>query len=236
MMETTSISVAAAIVVGILFPGYALIYGGKTHQLLSMHPDKKAHVMQVTAIQLIVLAVIALSPIFFGQDTLNSVGLDFITKPFWMLGLFIISFFGLWLFHQIKVTPESARKFKSENEPISFLFPDTHREYQYTILVSFVAGVCEEIIYRGFLLSFMLSYISLIPAILLANLPFALAHLSSTGLKNSMQAFILAMIFTAAFLLTESLWLSILLHILVDLYATILSYKSNSMMDSKETE
>ena len=104
------------------------------------------------------------------------------------------------------------------------------------IFVSFVAGICEEIIYRGFLLWFLTNYIPIVPAVILANLPFGLAHLTSTGIKNSVQAFILALVFTGAFLLTQSLWLPILLHILVDLYASTLSYNSSQMMVIKNSQ
>lgn len=230
-MEITNIHIGAAVIVGLLFPGYAMLYGGSTHRILSAHPEKKAQVMQVTAFQLMTLSIMVLVPILYGKDELNHIGLGFVSNPFWFIGLFTVSFLGLWLFNQIEVTLESAQKFIKDNAPIAFLFPANPEEYKLTVLVSFIAGICEEIVYRGFLLTFLLTYMPMVPAILLANLPFALAHLTSTGLRNSIQAFILALIFTAAFLLTGSLWLAILLHILVDLYATTHSYRSNCMID-----
>jgi len=233
-METVSLYFAAAIIVGVLFPIYALLYGGKTHQLLLEQPHKKVEVYRFTIIQLILLAILATLPLMVDQLDPNTIGLGFIAKPLPVMGLFALSFLGLWLLNLVKITPQSAQKISRQNSRVQFLMPTNAREYRTVITVSLVAGICEEIIYRGFLLWFLSNYMPLVPAIILANLPFALAHLTSTGIKNTLGAFVLALIFTGAFLLTKSLWLPILLHILIDLYAATLSYKSSQALYATE--
>ena len=228
-METTSIFIGAALIAGIIFPGYALLFGGKTRQLLLDYPEKKMEVYRITAIQLILLAGIAVFPLWVDGLDADTIGLGFISQPWWLIGIFAISMVVLWFLNSIKVSPETAIKIAKQNARVQFLMPSSMREYRMTIILSFVAGICEEIIYRGFLLWFLSNYMPLIPAILLANLPFALAHLTSTGVKNTIGAFILALVFTGAFLLTKSLWLPILLHILVDLYSMTLAYKASQV-------
>jgi len=231
-MEATNFYIAAALIVGILFPGYAILDGVKTRQLLQNDPSKKVYIFQVTAIQLIVLMVVSLVPFWIDRLSPTVIGLEFISNPFWIIGLFVISFLGLWLFNQIGFTPESAQKVQQQHSRIQFLLPTTAREYRLMVIVSFIAGICEEILYRGFLLWFLSGHLPLIPSIILANLPFALAHLTTTGVKNTFVAFILALVFTGAFLLTQSLWLCILLHILVDLYSVTISYKSTKVLQT----
>jgi len=232
-METANLYIVTAVIAGILFPGYAILDGGKTCQLLLAEPGKKVKVLRITAIHLTVLMIITLVPFWINQTNTANIGLGFISNPFWITALLAASFLGLWLLSQIKLTRESAQKILLHNARLQFLLPSNDKEYKLMIMVSFVAGICEEIIYRGFLLWFLTNYMPLIPSIILANLPFALAHLTSTGIRNSIQAFMLAIVFTGAYLLTQSLWLPILLHILVDLYSTTLSYKSSQMMDMK---
>jgi len=231
-MEFNIWYLVAAVIVGILFPGIAILNGKKTRDMILMDPVKKIYVLRLTAIQLIFLTVLILIPFWINQTSISTIGLGFVNNPFWVIGLFVISLLGLWLMSKMKLTKESVQKVLKQNERLMYLAPSNNKEYQTMIMVSFVAGISEEIIYRGFLLWFFTEHFHLIPAILLANLPFGLAHVTSTGVKNSLQAFLLALIFTAAFLLTESLWLSILLHILVDLYSSTLFYKSSLIMSS----
>lgn len=223
--------IVVAVIVGILFPGYAIYGGRKLKKTLLAEPDKKNQVFRITAIQLIVLTIVTLVPFWVYQKSTTVIGLAFVTNPFWVIGLLFLSFLGMWLFNRIKLSKETAQKSVEQNARIQFLLPTNDKEYKLVTFVAFVAGITEEIIYRGFLLWFLSNYMPLIPAIILTNLPFALAHLTSTGMKNTIQAFFLALVFTGAYLLTQSLWLPILLHILLDLYATTLSYKTSQVLD-----
>lgn len=232
-METTNLFNIVAIIVGILFPAYAMWGGQNLRQWLLSKPDQKSKMFRLTALQLIILTIITLAPFWMTQTNLVQIGLGFVSNPLWIISLFAISILGWWLFTKMKINEENAEKISVQYARVQFLLPTNNKEYKLMIFVSFVAGICEEIIYRGFLLWFLLNYMPLFPSIILANLPFALGHLTSTGTKNSLKAFILALIFTGAYLLTKSLWLPILLHILVDLYATILSYRTFKILNSK---
>lgn len=233
-METIDLYFIIALLVGILFPSYAIWGGRKLRQLLLSEPDKKVNIFRITAVQLTALTIITLIPFGVYQTNIATIGLSFIFNPLWIIILLTLSFFGWWLFSRIKLTKESAEKIATQNQRIIFFLPTNNKEYRHMIFVSFIAGICEEIIYRGFLLWFLTNYMPLVPSVILANLPFALGHLTSTGFKNSLKAFVLALVFTGAYLLTKSLWLPILLHILVDLYATILSYKTYQIMNPKK--
>lgn len=232
-METTNLLIIIAIIVGILFPGYAIWSGRNLRQWLTSNPDQKVKVFRLTAIQLIVLMIFTLIPFWSSQNNLSHIGLDFISNPYWVISLFVLSLLALLLFRKIKLSEESAEKIANQNARIQFLLPTNDREYKHMIFVSFVAGICEEVIYRGFLFWFIMNYLPLFPSIILANLPFALGHLTTTGTKNTVKAFVLALLFTGAYLLTKSLWLPILLHIIVDLYATILSHKTYQLLNLK---
>ncbi|MCP4458650.1 MAG: CPBP family intramembrane metalloprotease [Cytophagales bacterium] len=235
-METTRIILIVALLVGVAFPAYAIAFGHKTRELLLKNPAKKNYVFRLTCFQLIALALVTMLPIWIGKYELNTVGLNFILNPIWVISLFLISFLGIWVLSLAKLTPDQAKKAQTKSERVLFLMPTTKPECKMMIFTSFVAGICEEIIYRGFLLWFLLNYLPLLPAIVLTNLPFALAHLTSTGFRNTIWAFILGLIFTVAYLLTDSLWLSILLHILIDVYAAIIGYKINQTLNSSNPE
>ncbi len=232
-MELNSSFIIAALIVGVLFPAYALIFGGKTRKLLLENPSKKILVYKQTAIQLIILTVVVLLPLFSEEIYLGIIGLGFVFDPLWVIALFAVSLIGFWILKSAKLSEETLQKLVNKNADVQFILPTKKDEYQHMVFVSFVAGICEEIIYRGFLFWFLSNYMPVFPALLCANIPFALAHLTSTGIKNTIGAFVLAMIFSGAYLLTKSLWLPIVLHILVDIYAAVFAYRSAKILPAE---
>nr|WP_321231603.1 CPBP family intramembrane glutamic endopeptidase [uncultured Psychroserpens sp.] len=225
-MESLDLYTVAALVVGLLFPVYAIWSGKKTKQILIKNPSAKTLVFRDTGIILIILAAISIIPFLLDNKNIDVIGLNFLDKPLWIIGLFAISFLVLYVLNSVKLNERVARKFYQANKRLQFLMPTTLEELRITIVVSFIAGICEEIVYRGFLFWYLSQYMPMLLAMVLANLPFALGHLTTTGKKNTFGAFILAFIFSGAYMLTKSLWLAILLHIVVDLYAMVFAYKS----------
>ena len=235
-MEATNISIVVATIVGVLYPGYAL-YGGKnTYQILSTHPEKKLFIFRQTAIFLIILLAISILPLWLAGYDSALIGMGFITNPLMTAGLLVVATFVLWLLNCIPLTPSMAKKIYTANERVLPFLPATQSEYKLLVLVSFIAGICEEIVYRGFLFWFLCTYLLIPSALVLANLPFALAHLTTTGFRNSFFAFILGLLASLLFLLTKSLWLSILLHIIVDLYAITFAYKATRILASQNSD
>lgn len=224
------------LLVGVAFPLYALKYGGQTRRLVTAHPEKRIYVYRFTIIQLIILAALAVSTLLLADIPISQIGLGFVGKPEYLIGLPILACGMLWLMHLQPMTAKGARQFKRNHSKVMFLFPTNYTEYKYMVAVSFVAGICEEIIFRGFMIWFLSEYVSVIPAVVLSSIPFALAHLTSTGWRNTMGVFGLALVFATVYVLTGSLWLPILLHTLVDLYAATRAYKAAVVDRSLETE
>jgi len=216
----------SAFIVGFVFPIYAISTGNKTKRLAIEHPNSKIIIFRQTGSILIFLAILSIIPFLIYSVDLDVIGLHFLDQPIWVIGLFAIPVLTIFLLKSVKLNLKSATKFYEANKAIQFLLPNTKEELNLTIVVSFIAGICEEIIYRGFLFWYLAQYMPMFAAVVLANLPFALGHLTTTGIKNTFGAFILAFIFSGSYFLTKSLWLPILLHIIVDLYAMIFAYKA----------
>ncbi len=87
--------------------------------------------------------------------------------------------------------------------------------WNWTIMSSTV-GICEEILYRGFLLWYLLRWLSEAPAILVAAIIFGLAHLYQ-GWGGVIRSGILGAVFCLGYLLIGSLWALMALHAVVDI-------------------
>jgi len=114
------------------------------------------------------------------------------------------------------------------------VLPRTKKEKYLFSLLALSAGICEEIIFRGFLVFLVLAIFPSVPiylVILISTLIFGIAH-AYQGLQGVISTGLLAVMFMCLFLVTDCLIFAMLLHFIIDFSATfILSEKS--MVDSK---
>jgi len=102
---------------------------------------------------------------------------------------------------------------------LAFLLPSSHEERRWWWLVCITAGVCEEFIYRGFLLHYFHVapfHLSLTWALVASSVIFGIGHLYQ-GLVGSVQTAVIGFIFGCLFLMTGSLLLPMILHAVMDL-------------------
>lgn len=104
--------------------------------------------------------------------------------------------------------------------------PETWREARHSLVLITAAAVGEEIVFRGFLVSYVASLtgsttVGLTLAVALPSLVFAFCH-AYQGAHAMVKIAIGAAIFGAIFVVTGSLWIPIVLHFLVDLVASLL--------------
>jgi membrane protease YdiL (CAAX protease family) len=118
------------------------------------------------------------------------------------------------------VREKSAKAFKS----LAFFLPTTPKERAWWAIVSVTAGVCEEIIFRGFLLRYLHTapwHLTLIWAIALSSAIFGLQHLYQ-GIAGVLQTTVMGVLFCLIFLITGNLAVPILLHTVMDLRVLLL--------------
>ncbi|MBA3524638.1 MAG: CPBP family intramembrane metalloprotease [Geodermatophilaceae bacterium] len=102
---------------------------------------------------------------------------------------------------------------------VSALIPRTRVQRRWFGLVSITAGICEEVLYRGF---FLLVLAALVPSfgdpllVVVGGLAFGLAHFYQ-GLTGVISTSVLGGVFSYLFLATGSLLLPVVLHALIDL-------------------
>jgi uncharacterized protein len=112
---------------------------------------------------------------------------------------------------------ETQLREKLESRPtLRAVLPATPREARVFHCVAVTAGVCEEVLYRGYLLWYFQSLLPGGVAIAAAILAFGLAH-AYQGLSGVFSTGVAGGLAMAAYLLTGSLLAPILLHAALDL-------------------
>jgi hypothetical protein len=104
------------------------------------------------------------------------------------------------------------------------LLPHTPREYVLWMLVSITAGVCEEIVFRGFLLAFIAHFAGIAAAIVLSAIIFGLGH-AYQGKNNIFATGIWGLAAAIIAVASGSLVPVIVLHVLQDALMGDLAYR-----------
>ncbi len=121
-------------------------------------------------------------------------------------------------------SPKVRQSIARRLAPLDFFLPTRPPEFRLFPALCLSAGICEEILYRGFLLSYLASAPLPLPAwgaLAAASVLFGLAHLYQ-GLSGVLATSVLGLLLSLLFLWTGSLALPMLLHTLIDLRAWLI--------------
>jgi membrane protease YdiL (CAAX protease family) len=165
---------------------------------------------------------------FIGDISLNDLGLRLFKfeQNIWFtaitLGLCGIALVFL-LYQTISLLTSSKAREKAkeqikDGEGVGMMIPRTKKEKRWFALLSLSAGICEEIIYRGFLVFLIQAVFPGLPIWLMILIPsviFGVGHFYQ-GAKGMLMTGMIGMVFMSVFLVTDSLFLCMVLHFLMD--------------------
>jgi membrane protease YdiL (CAAX protease family) len=124
----------------------------------------------------------------------------------------------VFLLLQIRKKPEARAKLMQALATLYFILPVTREDRRWFFLVSLTAGICEEVVYRGFLIHYLMgapASLSVTFAVLVASLIFGLGHIYQ-GVRGAIGTAVLGCVFAVLFVITGNLAISILLHAIID--------------------
>jgi len=149
-------------------------------------------------------------------------------QALWVVAL-TLAFWGAYAWNTWRQigTPEALEETRAQWRSKTPFMPANRKEYRWFILMAFTAGICEEILFRGFLMTYLqaLTYGSpKYQSMVVSSAVFAVLHIYQ-GREAALKIFAFSMIFGALYILTNSILLSILVHALVDLVSGWIGWK-----------
>jgi membrane protease YdiL (CAAX protease family) len=96
-----------------------------------------------------------------------------------------------------------------------WLLPRDAREMRWFLALCVTAGICEEVLFRGYLLGFLIPWTGVPAALLLSSLSFGLMH-SYQGARGIVRTGIVGLTLALIYRLTGSLVAPMIVHALVD--------------------
>ena len=141
------------------------------------------------------------------------------------LGLAAVAVIGFLLAAQRRRAmrdPEALDSVREHLVHLERMMPRTDAELRQFGLLSVTAGVCEELLYRGYLFWYLGHYLGPLPGAALAALVFGIGH-AYQGFRGVVTTTLVGMALGALYLLCGSLLPGMLAHALTDYHSGILA-------------
>lgn len=173
---------------------------------------------RLTMVQEWALVAIALALIVSGGRSWQSVGLVLPEGAGLVWSLVVIAAAVAFLVFQHRTATGNERARASvarQLAPVRWFLPASSSELAHFRALSVTAGVCEEILFRGYLMAFPLPFGAL-GAVLISSVLFGLAH-AYQGVQGTVKSGVAGLLLAGIYVLTGSLLAPIVVHVLVDL-------------------
>lgn len=196
--------------------------------VLENKPNIRIHEYQKGIAWIWILSILSLVIWIYNERTLINLGLD-ISIIWSVLAGLILLIIGLiyiqYIYKSLKNNTEQRNSIKTKMNvsEASIYLPRTKNDFKWFIIVSISAGICEELLFRGFLMWYINEFSSIYLAIILSSILFGLAH-SYQGWKGVVQSGLTGLVLAVIYLFTDSLWIPIALHIIGDTYSGMLGW------------
>jgi membrane protease YdiL (CAAX protease family) len=146
-------------------------------------------------------------------------------RSYFAVGLIVaLVVIGAHQFRSIRrLKPEHSAAIRTKFAGLEFLLPHTRGEYRLFMALSITAGICEELLYRGYLTWLLAVYVGLPASIAVVVLAFGLAHAyqgPSGVLKTGLVGLVMSLIVVG----TGWLFPAMLVHALIDLSSGYIGY------------
>lgn len=122
-----------------------------------------------------------------------------------------------------RLSAEQAEALRPRLAGVEFILPHTRTELRWFTAVSVTAGVCEELLYRGFLFWILSAYLGTAGALVAQAVLFAVGH-SYQGPVGALKAGAVALVLGLVVLGTGWLLPAMVIHALIDASAGVVGY------------
>lgn len=138
------------------------------------------------------------------------------------VGVVVLSLL-IWQMVLVERNAAARARARASIWPIREILPHTKREFRWFCALSVTAGVCEELLWRGFLIWYGAAYLGLWGAAGVSIVLFGLAH-ARLGVSGGAKATGAGAANTGIYLITGSLWIPMILHAATDLTSGRMAY------------
>ena len=212
-----------------LYPIYVFFtYRKAKKDLIENKPGIRLSDYKETIFWLWLLCVITIIIWISNDRMFNVLRLDFSFSWVVLISIllfFITPFLFVLLFRSIRNNDEKRESIKEKLNSVSAneFLPRSKKEFKWFVFLSITAGICEELLFRGFLIWYFETLTNTFLAIILSSILFGAAH-SYQGVKGFIRSGFLGLMLALILIWTDSLLIPIFIHIAGDIYSGIIGW------------
>ena len=215
-----------ALIICILAPILAFTSRRISTEEIELTSGDKIRLYHGNGLLLVVFAFIVVTVWRLPGRPLQGLGIDFIQPSPYLLTiiLLIFLFYFVDIFFQYGNKKLRERTLQRRSKGLNFI-PVNGKELYHFMFLAIAAGIGEEIIFRGYLINYLLHWTGndmtgVLIACFFSSTLFAMLH-GYQGPVSIVKIFFLALLFSAIFVLTHSLLIIVLIHIIIDILSGI---------------
>ena len=189
-------------------------------------PGIRSRQYRKTIVRQWALTIAAIAVWFRAGRSASELGLGVPSGPRFWIGLVVAAALAiLWRrMFLAAVNDEAGReRLMTQLRALQPLLPSTLGELRLFTTLSITAGICEELLFRGYLIWYLALYVGLPVAGVLSGVVFGLGHLYQ-GPRQAVKIIFLGFVFVLFYMGTATLWIPIALHALLDAAQGRLAY------------
>lgn len=211
----------------VLLPAWELWQDPAYRARLEDSPAHKVGAYRTTCIQLWLLALALLALYASGNLSIAELTVREAPRfgePIVAVVLILVTLYLAWSLRSVARDPAVRKQTADAMQPMTWMLPTNRREAIWFIgPVSLTAGICEELLYRGYLMQWLDGSMPVWAAMILSSLVFGLVH-AYQGPGGILRTTGLGLLMAALFVVTGNLLWPIVLHVIIDAYAGALSW------------
>lgn len=179
-----------------------------------------------------ILAIVALVVWWLSDRPLMALGLGWGELPYpfvaWAILIGFTALYSMDLFLELGTHRRRESTRKEMRKDLAFL-PTSGSEFAHYLFLAFSAGICEEIVFRGYFIRYFQwlfgseDMIAIAMTLVVPGFIFGVSHFYQ-GRQAVIKIVSMAIMFGAFFLVTGSIWPLMILHALVDVLGGVISW------------
>lgn len=214
------------ILLGLVLPFFSGVRGSEQLENIHFSESTRRRFYLSNSLVLWIITAIVMGIWYWNDRSFTLMGFKY-PEPGWIataLTVLMAILYVVDVVHSLMSENELRKTHEQWESTVPFL-PERYRELPAYTIMCITAGVCEEILYRGFLVNYFIDPMkdgfpwmaAIFPSVL-----FSIAHFYQ-GYKAMFKIFLLSLLFGLIFILSKSLLFVVVIHFLIDLTGGVLA-------------
>ena len=124
-----------------------------------------------------------------------------------------------------RMSPEKLARVPAALGRAIAILPRTPAEYRWFLALSITAGICEELLFRGYFFAIAWPYLTLAGVVVASAAIFGLGH-AYQGVRGIVKTAVIGLLFGAIYVATGSLVWPMILHALLDIQGGTIAFRA----------